>query len=185
MNYISICKNGKYYNPASDHYPTSGPSTVVVCDRCQRNNLKVCVGYNDYDLCLKCVEEGTELMGKSGPVTKMEQQQYRSPVHTRMLQGMSRDESPKTYLVQDLYQQEYISLRGGNAGPSQPRGYSREDIQEESSRFHIMTDMEQDKFRNPCTGNSVYRHRIDPKDFVKYDDCVTLMESPRFDLDSE
>ena len=56
---IEVFKKGKYYNPASDHHLSkdddSGTVINVICDRCQVNNLKICIGYKDYDLCLKCV----------------------------------------------------------------------------------------------------------------------------------
>ena len=48
-------KKGKYFNPSTDHYEDA--STNVVCDRCGLNNLSVCIGYKDTDLCLDCVTE--------------------------------------------------------------------------------------------------------------------------------
>lgn len=49
-----ICQHGTYYNPASRHYGGHG---TVVCDRCSKQNLNVCIGYNNHDLCLPCVQE--------------------------------------------------------------------------------------------------------------------------------
>ena len=51
---LTICKSGKYYNPASSHY--DGKKTVV-CDRCYRVNLDMCIGYEDNDLCLICTKQ--------------------------------------------------------------------------------------------------------------------------------
>lgn len=45
--------NGKYYNPANSHYNKSG---IINCDRCHKTNIKICIGYNKIDLCMKCVE---------------------------------------------------------------------------------------------------------------------------------
>jgi len=56
--FSNTAKYGKYYNPASAHY---GPNTVVTCDKCQRTNLKTCVGYESYDLCLSCCETIVEI----------------------------------------------------------------------------------------------------------------------------
>ncbi len=46
--------HGTYYNPASDHYKGNGS---VVCDRCSRENLAICIGYKNNDLCIPCVKE--------------------------------------------------------------------------------------------------------------------------------
>ena len=45
---------GKYYNPASMHY--DGPEEVG-CDRCQKEDIAVCLGWGEYDLCLDCAAE--------------------------------------------------------------------------------------------------------------------------------
>ena len=55
--YDDIIKRGTYYNPASNHYHLG---STVMCDRCQRSNLSVCVGINNRDLCLSCVQELTD-----------------------------------------------------------------------------------------------------------------------------
>ncbi len=49
-----ICKFGTHYNPASKHY---NDIQNVVCDRCFRENLDICIGYEKYDLCFSCVQE--------------------------------------------------------------------------------------------------------------------------------
>lgn len=74
-NALQIATYGKYYNPAESHYQSTIVGTVprVVCDRCQRGNLNVCVGLMTYDLCLKCVEDvvalsKTDAQGNSFPV---------------------------------------------------------------------------------------------------------------------
>lgn len=50
----NIVTRGKYYYPASSHYPKAYP---VICDRCNKTNLSACIGYESYDLCMHCVEK--------------------------------------------------------------------------------------------------------------------------------
>lgn len=52
-----VVKYGEYYNPATKHYNGNGP---VICDRCFRNNLDICIGWETYDLCLPCVTSVNE-----------------------------------------------------------------------------------------------------------------------------
>ena len=49
-----IVRYGVYYFPATTHYARP---CVVVCDRCNKTNLSVCIGYNNLDLCMQCVEK--------------------------------------------------------------------------------------------------------------------------------
>jgi hypothetical protein len=53
MNFQEIIKKGKYYNPAHSHY---NKESNIVCDKCQTNNLHICIGYKEWDLCLSCVD---------------------------------------------------------------------------------------------------------------------------------
>jgi hypothetical protein len=39
----NIYKNGKYYNPAWTHYNIE--KIFVTCDRCQRTQLNICIGW--------------------------------------------------------------------------------------------------------------------------------------------
>ncbi|ATZ81149.1 hypothetical protein BMW23_1106 [Bodo saltans virus] len=50
-----IYKDGSYYNPASSHYKPE--TTNVTCDGCQRQSLKVCIGWQDYDMCVNCIKK--------------------------------------------------------------------------------------------------------------------------------
>lgn len=52
---INIVKNGVYYCPASKHY--NNQSSNIVCDRCRKTHLNVCIGLDTYDLCLSCVQD--------------------------------------------------------------------------------------------------------------------------------
>lgn len=51
-DFIDVYKYGKYYNPANKHYDSVG---WVGCDKCEKEHLDVCIGYEDIDLCLKCM----------------------------------------------------------------------------------------------------------------------------------
>jgi len=50
-------KYGTYYNPAGSHY--NSPLANCVCDNCGKSNLKICIGWNECDICLCCVEQIT------------------------------------------------------------------------------------------------------------------------------
>jgi len=56
--YNNVIKYGKFYYPATSHYPNS---LNIQCDRCYKNDLQSCIGYEDIDLCLKCVDLLTNL----------------------------------------------------------------------------------------------------------------------------
>lgn len=46
-----IIRNGKYYYPATSHYPNA---TEVFCDSCNRGKLRAAIGWDSQDLCLSC-----------------------------------------------------------------------------------------------------------------------------------
>lgn len=52
--YKSVYENGVYYSPANKHYEGSG---TVSCDKCKREDLDVCIGWKNNDLCLMCVSK--------------------------------------------------------------------------------------------------------------------------------
>ena len=106
---MNIYKHGKYYNPAWDHY---GQGAIVSCDRCQRTQLKICLGWDKYDMCLKCAEEMSLLVSRkhhtfmiqdtfvdSGRRTKMRQDMYR----TNMEQGMYKTNQTDKFFEDDLF----------------------------------------------------------------------------------
>lgn len=70
----TICQDGVYYIPAWRHYNTQ---VSVVCDRCNKTHLSACIGYQNYDLCLNCVDKISEQLYPSRP--KKEQ------IHTYMM----------------------------------------------------------------------------------------------------
>lgn len=55
---LKIYKKGTYYNPAKSHYLSSDSDEEinVTCDRCQTNNLEICIGYKEHNLCMKCID---------------------------------------------------------------------------------------------------------------------------------
>lgn len=61
-----IFRYGTYYNPAWDHYSTNYDD--IGCDRCQRTGLLVCIGWKNYDICMKCMGELEDFIGRNyGP----------------------------------------------------------------------------------------------------------------------
>ncbi len=78
---IKIWKYGTYYNPASKHYGNGGN---IMCDKCYKDNLNMCIGYEDHDLCLNCVEDINKIKQKMikeraarGGPRRMMQKQFR------------------------------------------------------------------------------------------------------------
>lgn len=95
----NVFKFGVYYNPAWQHY---NAPTNVVCDRCKRTNLPVCLGYDSLDLCMLCVHEMSKIKSQPTvpvrPLTRMSQDMYR----TLMAQDTYRSFN-NTYMMQDMY----------------------------------------------------------------------------------
>jgi len=60
---MELVKKGTYYNPAYQHYGQEGN---VFCDKCKKQDLLVCIGYETNDLCLQCVQEVVECMNQPG-----------------------------------------------------------------------------------------------------------------------
>lgn len=73
IDFIDIYKLGTFYNPAYKHY--AGDANInnlnnnnnnnnskiaienIICDRCNKDNLLSCIGYQNFDLCLQCILE--------------------------------------------------------------------------------------------------------------------------------
>lgn len=98
MTYGDIVKKGTYYYPATAHYGKDAYS--IVCDRCQRRDLKCCIGYKDSDLCMECVQTVADINSEPEPEpeprpkrTKMRQRQYRLPPGAMTLMQQSIFES--------------------------------------------------------------------------------------------
>jgi hypothetical protein len=98
MDSAIICcyKNGNYYNPAYSHY---GKIVNVVCDMCHIANLKVSIGYDSTDLCMKCVD----IISKKSVV-------YNDRMNvTLMNQSSTRIKQPVTRMEQSMYDPGYES----------------------------------------------------------------------------
>jgi len=53
-NSFNVYRYGTYYNPAFRQYNLT-TMVNVICDRCHKNYLNVCIGWNNKNLCLECV----------------------------------------------------------------------------------------------------------------------------------
>jgi hypothetical protein len=95
-----IVKNGTYYCPANKHYGFTG---LVTCDRCQVQGLKVCIGYGQMDLCMRCVDivAGNIRTINVQPMVPQRQHQF----VTRMVQNMyrERDDDIVTLMSQNMF----------------------------------------------------------------------------------
>ena len=142
--FLNIIKNGKYYCPAWTHYDKQ---TSVVCDRCGSTQLVVCIGWDKYDMCLKCVDTITshqkpEIISSKKdtiyPISKMnqdkfikskdkistvaitnrEQNIFKNKNVTRMMQDIyNKYDKDTTFMMQDIYEDTYYNNRGGNNKP--------------------------------------------------------------------
>lgn len=112
MNVENIILNGKIYCPAYTHYG-SNPLMNIKCDKCFRNQLKVSVGYQDYDLCMNCVEHIASKMNykindiignnyKKNPII------FPTDHLTRMASTIyfPSNKYPLTLMVQDMYKEK-------------------------------------------------------------------------------
>ena len=130
MEYTS--KYGTYYNPANKHYKYKG---IVNCDRCSRTNLLVCIGWEEYDLCLKCADDLSINMKKRSKKKMVKPPPLREiDTLTFMMKDQFKDfEYPhtKTRMLQTQFE-DFL------------------DIQDyKSEKYHpiIGTNMEQDQFK--------------------------------------
>jgi hypothetical protein len=59
-----IAQHGTFYRPATSHY-FHPQGWAVRCNNCGKKNLSVCVGYDNIDLCLPCVDKIIDHHNKS------------------------------------------------------------------------------------------------------------------------
>jgi hypothetical protein len=134
-----IIKNGTFYYPAYKHYENI--TANVVCDFCNKSNLKCAIGYLSSDLCLNC----TETISNSQSNTN----KYPPKLHdlhdkseyipmTRMKQSSVRKIGPSiaTYMMQDSIRKQ---------GPSITTNMMQDSIRKQGSS--ITTNMMQDSIR--------------------------------------
>lgn len=100
-NMLNLCKYGTYYNPATKHYNNNAN---VVCDRCFRNNLDACIGWQTYDLCLQCVNTvNNDPLSKP---TKPSEPKY-VVTTTNMMQGQFRPKKPEREDLVRMMQRQF------------------------------------------------------------------------------
>lgn len=102
--FIDIIEKGRVYYPAIDHYNNS-PN--VQCDRCFRNNLEICIGYSNKDLCLPCADilanyiKSNDL--NNNVLLKMEQNMYLKPqILTRMQQNFYNTSNTNNIIIDSM-----------------------------------------------------------------------------------
>lgn len=109
INYSDICEFGKCYYPATDHYPHLS-SVDVICDRCKITNLDACIGWNDFDLCMNCVNIVKGFKRKSKKKLEIVPQQ-KVTVHSRIDQKQNFPVSPPVMLMMQYQFQPIFERR--------------------------------------------------------------------------
>jgi hypothetical protein len=80
----NVCKSGVYYNPAIKHY---GSICNITCDNCKKTKLDVCIGWDNYDLCLPCVDDINKEINSPGEDINKKEQNPIEPSVSKMLQN--------------------------------------------------------------------------------------------------
>ena len=76
--YKYIIKYGTYYFPAEKHYQDYRYQLVVQCDRCRRDRLTSCLGWENYDLCMECVPQVERMILRSQMVPQSPQDTFKT-----------------------------------------------------------------------------------------------------------
>ena len=63
--YKNVIKQGTHFNPAKGRYGNR-TDLIISCDRCDKDELDECVGFNSTDLCMKCAGEVSRSMRPHG-----------------------------------------------------------------------------------------------------------------------
>ena len=166
---IKVYKYGTYYNPASKHYGGE-ETTNVVCDRCYKDHLDVCIGWQTHDMCLQCIHEISRELKKTktpyfppNPPSRTGPEMWPSdlpPIHTA---------GPGTCWPSSGH---WCTTQEHSRGQPQTKTYM------EQSQFQpqIMTNMEQSQFRPNET-----RTRMLQRQFREDDDSMkTFMVQSQF-----
>ena len=96
----NIFYKGKFYNPAWTHY---GKQTNISCDKCKRNNLTVCIGWEAFDLCMDCVSSLDNLLNKPVPTSKPENPQMPSRMVQSIYQHSRTPDEPIVKMTQRMF----------------------------------------------------------------------------------
>ena len=157
---LQIFRNGIYYSPSGKHY--NKPNTNVVCDRCHTTQLDVCIGYEDYDMCLTCIQE----IGKQ---LKRKEEIEKFPTATYEKLAEMRRPDTKTYMLQSQF--------------LPPTSYQTMTNMEQSqfkppSRYQTKTNMEQSQFRPSVLTRMIQNQFIDNEE--SDEDTKTFMVQSQF-----
>lgn len=96
-NYNELLIHGTFYFPAKTHY-SSNPIATVTCDMCHQTQLRACIGYRDWDVCLTCANTLTELInsglyqGDAGGQARLQSQPQPRPQPQGALTYMAQDQ---------------------------------------------------------------------------------------------
>lgn len=139
-DFTRILKHGTYYNPAHLHY--DNPNCLVACDKCNKTNLTIAIGYDKYDLCLLCVD------------TLSNNPLIQSAVNREL------DPSLVTFMMQDTFEYKPIPSHiqynpNVNKLPTRMMQdvYKRKLKQNESVEYKHQIPMPQNIFDNNCFTN--------------------------------
>lgn len=150
----NIYTNGTYYDPARDHH---GPNTTVMCDRCRKDNLDVCLGWKEYDLCMACVSEirvelnkkSNNLCDKQGRKQNDKQNDIQNMMRMEQEQFNQNKKRPNSRMLQrQFYKNEELSNSDEINNTSDIYNVSIK-----MRQHQYMTRMEQGQFNQPTNQN--------------------------------
>ena len=106
-----IIENGKLYMPATSHYAHLYQTKVVVsCDYCSKSNLKICVGLDQFDLCMDCAQRIADVFYNENNRTYTESLGNIRPYPlSRMIQDSVTRQSPTTYMPTYMMQDSIVA----------------------------------------------------------------------------
>jgi len=162
---LIIVAKGTFYYPAYKHY---GKVTNVCCDFCSKSNLDCCVGFEDKDLCLRCVELFVE-NDKINNIPQMTdfylnpQQQTNPHIITRMMQDSIRRYPSSTFMTTNMMQD---SIRR-----NPPNNVMRTKMMQDSVRrnpstmTYMMQDSVMQRVQDPSTLTFMMQNSMRPTRF--------------------
>lgn len=110
---IKVLRNGTYYFPATKHYNNN--ATSVICDRCHKSGLDVCIGLDSYDLCLPCIQEISRIYNPSTvnpPPVFHGSYEPHGPIMTMMVQEQfNPGDDVKTFMVQEQFNPRRVDVK--------------------------------------------------------------------------
>ena len=86
---LYIIRTGKIYLPAQQHYPTE-PGKQIECVQCGKQNLEICVGLANIDICLSCVHKySKQYENRNLDIFEFEQYNIEAPLTLMMQDSVS------------------------------------------------------------------------------------------------